>query len=403
MTSVIILVAVNAEANGEQRAFSNIAGEPAVERIIKAAGQADIGRIILVTGYRRERFRSLIDKYGLTEVYDPGYSRGPASYMKAATDALTSDEDGFFILPPSAAAVKSDIIDFILERRDQIEEQYDRKGKAMIFPCYYGKPGYPVYLPVSYKDEAAVIVGDPGFRHITADNIENVFYIETQSESVVMSTATEKGYRQVCHYCESGSVDENIYDLAKGHRFILIRHALVERPEEKVFFGQSDFRLSEEGIIQATKVAYAMQHGQYRTEHIYSSNLSRAADTAEIIREMSPVFRSVIYDRAFREISRGPWDSKLVSSVKEKYPNEFKQREENLFKFRFNDTCENYFDVEYRVLSAVKRILKNDPYMDFILVSHEAVMRVIETVLKHRDINAEWTSPLPCEVREFTL
>lgn len=92
-----------------------------------------------------------------------------------------------------------------------------------------------------------------------------------------------------------------------------------------------------------------------------------------------------------------------MSAVKEKYPEEFRQREENLFKFRFNDTCENYFDVEYRVLSAVKRILKDDPYMDFILVSHEAVMRVIETVLKHRDINAEWTPPVPCEVREFTL
>lgn len=161
MTSVIIPAAVNAEANGEQRAFCDIVGEPAVERIIKAAGQADIGRIIIVTGYRRERFRPLIDKYGLTEVYDPGYSRGPASYMKAATDILKSDEDGFFILPPSAAAVKSEILDFILERRDQIEEQHDRKGKTMIFPCYYGKPGYPVYMPTSYKDEAAVIVGDP--------------------------------------------------------------------------------------------------------------------------------------------------------------------------------------------------------------------------------------------------
>jgi len=229
---------------------------------------------------------------------------------------------------------------------------------------YYGKPGFPVYIPNAYKEQAVQIERDRELKQITAENIENIHYIETQSESTIMNIDTDKDYKKVRNYCETGSVDEDIHELARGHRFILIRHALVERPIEKVFFGQADFQLSAKGIEQAVKLGVQMQKGQYRTDHIYSSNLSRAVDTAEIIREISPVFRAVIYDKAFREISRGQWDSKLVSVVKERFPAEFARRENNLFKYRVDDSSENYYDVQYRVLSALKRILKDDKYMD---------------------------------------
>ncbi|MCI2061332.1 MAG: histidine phosphatase family protein [Eubacteriaceae bacterium] len=404
MIGAVILAAGYTARSGELKAMKPIGGEPAIERVIKTVREAGIDDIVIVTGYRRERLAEVIEKYHLKEAYDRGYARGVFSYVNAGIDAIAADNvEGFFLVPSDWPAIKAESIRLILAKKPLIEKEFDQQGKAILVPMYYGKPGFPVYIPNAYKEQAVQIERDRELKQITAENIENIHCIETQSESTIMNIDTDKDYKRVRRYCEAGSVDEDIHELAKGHRFILIRHALVERPIEKVFFGQSDFQLSAKGIEQATKLGIQMQKGQYRTDHIYSSNLSRAVDTAEIIREISPVFRAVIYDKAFREISRGQWDSKLVSVVKEHFPDEFAKRENNLFKYRVDDTSENYYDVEYRVLTALKRILKDDKYMDFILVSHEAVMRVIENTMKNRNINAPWTPPEPCEIRTFTL
>ena len=146
-----------------------------------------------------------------------------------------------------------------------------------------------------------------------------------------------------------------------------------------------------------------MQKMNIRTDHLYSSDLSRAGETAEIIREISPVLRLVIYNRAFREISRGQWDSKFVSVVKGAFPEEFAARERNLFKYRVDTKSENYFDVQYRVMSALSRLLRDDSHEDIVIVSHNVVMRVIEGTLIHDDVQAPWTEPAPCEIREFTV
>ena len=61
----------------------------------------------------------------------------------------------------------------------------------------------------------------------------------------------------------------------------LIRHGECEGNKEKRVKGHTDFPLNEIGILQANALAITLK--DKGIQHIYSSPLSRAATTAEII------------------------------------------------------------------------------------------------------------------------
>ena len=69
----------------------------------------------------------------------------------------------------------------------------------------------------------------------------------------------------------------------------IIRHGKTELNKAKVLQGRSDFPLNEEGIRQAEEAAARL--GDVTFAHVYSSPLSRAVQTAEIV---APQIRPVI-------------------------------------------------------------------------------------------------------------
>ena len=82
----------------------------------------------------------------------------------------------------------------------------------------------------------------------------------------------------------------------------IIRHGKTELNKAKVLQGRSDFPLNEEGIRQAEEAAARL--GDVTFAHVYSSPLSRAVQTAEIV---APQIRPVIDERLI-EMDYGPYE-----------------------------------------------------------------------------------------------
>ncbi|WNR42928.1 histidine phosphatase family protein [Paenibacillus roseipurpureus] len=82
----------------------------------------------------------------------------------------------------------------------------------------------------------------------------------------------------------------------------LIRHGVTEWNNLGKAQGVSDIPLNEEGIKQATALANRLSREEW--DIIFSSNLTRARQTAEIIRQ-SLVVESVFIDDRIREINCG--------------------------------------------------------------------------------------------------
>lgn len=99
-------------------------------------------------------------------------------------------------------------------------------------------------------------------------------------------------------------------------RLILVRHGESTWNAEGRFQGQSDPPLSEFGRRQAD--AFAEELADRGIREIYSSDLRRAAQTANALAERTDL--RVRLDRRLREIHQGLWEGRLRTEIKRKWP-----------------------------------------------------------------------------------
>ena len=203
----------------------------------------------------------------------------------------------------------------------------------------------------------------------------------------------------------------------------LIRHGETEGSEIKRYKGSIDVPLSEKGIEQIKKVAVFIKehlrlessakyqsylreiHGKKaearkrgsakgfqtpnfrlrrvaeetrlstsRLAAVYTSNLSRAVKSAEII--AMPYKLKPIQMKELRERSFGIWEGMSFTEIKERYPEEFSAWAGNPLKYSPIEG-ESTVEVEKRVMKAVNRILKKHKGDEIAIVSHGGVSRII--------------------------
>ena len=172
-------------------------------------------------------------------------------------------------------------------------------------------------------------------------------------------------------------------------RIFLIRHGQPEQHCGKIILGQYDTPLSETGEGEARQAAEKLLSEGARIKRIYSSNLLRAMQTAEIISGKLGIV-PIIPIVPFREMAMGKWDGELIEDIKAKFPEEFARRGEDIRNYRIPGG-ENFHDLSERVLKEFHRIKKEDfqdakeDPGDFVIVAHIGVLSVIIDDLKNRN------------------
>jgi len=148
-------------------------------------------------------------------------------------------------------------------------------------------------------------------------------------------------------------------------RFCLIRHGQTNWNIEGRYQGQSDAPLNETGRAQARDLGEKIQNNSFSA--IYSSDLSRARETAEII--ASFVNLPVSLDARLREINQGEWEGKHVSVIKTRYA--------HLWKLRTTDPAgvrcpggETINEVTQRMSSTLNELTLIYPESSVLIVSH---------------------------------
>ncbi|MGI6129366.1 MAG: histidine phosphatase family protein [bacterium] len=154
---------------------------------------------------------------------------------------------------------------------------------------------------------------------------------------------------------------------------LLIRHGITKYNRERRFQGQLDVPLSDEGRRQAQKLAQQFKPGQIQA--IYSSDLSRAKETAEIIAR-AIMLKIESYRPDLREICFGHWQGHTMDEVAELYP-------EELAIWRADRTYsaphggETYAQLADRGFKAVQEIAASHPGQTVAVVAHGALIRAV--------------------------
>ncbi|MDX1435731.1 MAG: histidine phosphatase family protein [Anaerolineales bacterium] len=155
--------------------------------------------------------------------------------------------------------------------------------------------------------------------------------------------------------------------------FLLIRHGQTDWNLEGRYTGQSDIPLNETGREQAQRAAAQLQ--QSPPDVIYSSDLKRARETAEII---GRAFRlPVATDPRLREIDQGEWEGMLFPDIKERFEQEFNRMRDDPFNVG-PPGGESVGQVWERVLASADEIAQSHPRQRVVLVSHGLALAIIK-------------------------
>lgn len=133
---------------------------------------------------------------------------------------------------------------------------------------------------------------------------------------------------------------------------ILIRHGESEGNHKDIYCGQMDFPLSELGHVQAEHTAAYLKEN-YKIDKIYSSDLSRAVQTAEPAAKRFGL--EILTDPGLRERSVGVWSGLPVQTVEVEYADlmaAMRRGEDNA-----PEGGERNSVVRQRVLASIDRIL----------------------------------------------
>lgn len=400
----LILAAGYSSRMGAFKPLLPIGDKTAIGMISSAMRKAGVQNMIGVSGYQREQLNSIFTSEGIVEAYNPNYDQGMfssikagiAKAMSACTDGIGAPEmpEGFFLMPVDCPLVPPEVFALILEKH---REEPD----AFIVPCYHGKKGHPLFIPKRYAEEILSYEDGGGLKAITNRHEDRLIRIEVDSEAVVLDMDTPEGYAEILdYYAGKRQSGRNLDEELRGKRLFLIRHGEILQHSEKIFLGQADIPLSEKGREQAAMAADSLRQQGVASSRIYTSDLSRTWETAEIIRYALNPRAVIITESRLRELSLGEWDGRLISEIREKYPEEYQRRGQNLVTYKHGNNSENFFDLQYRAIKGLQHILeqerKAEPYCrDIVIVSHSGVINVIISRLRHTTIEDEIRNHIP--------
>ncbi|MEA1872307.1 MAG: histidine phosphatase family protein [Chloroflexota bacterium] len=167
-------------------------------------------------------------------------------------------------------------------------------------------------------------------------------------------------------------------------KLILARHGETVWNVEKIYRGRTDVNLDEVGIKQAELLGKYLSNWELAA--IYSSPLSRARDTANIIARYQKI--GVQIAEGLIDFDYGEWQALPEQEAKRLYPSLLNEWHNNPHKVRMPGG-ESLEDVRKRAIEVVKDVLSN--YQGcVVLVSHRVVNKVLICSLLGLDNSYFW-------------
>ena len=169
----------------------------------------------------------------------------------------------------------------------------------------------------------------------------------------------------------------------------LVRHAETAWNVERRFQGQMDVPLSSIGHEQAARVADWLAAQQVQFTSIYSSDLRRAADTAQAIADATGIVPTL--SPSLRELNCGAWQGLSVFEVEERYPGQLERWREDVRAYALPGG-ESISQVQRRMCAYLSDIVVGAKGQAIIAVSHGAALSAYIAAINGWDLQETWDS-----------
>lgn len=161
-------------------------------------------------------------------------------------------------------------------------------------------------------------------------------------------------------------------------RIFLVRHGQTDDNIKNLMQGWKDTPLNETGKSQANQLISFFE--TQKIDIIYSSDLSRAYETARIIAKS--LNKQVFLDKQLREMYLGSWEGHSWQEIEAEF-SYFLGKPENEKNALNIHSGESYIEFQLRSFEVFKKIVKNHTSKNIMIVTHGGVIReIIARIMK---------------------
>ncbi len=168
-------------------------------------------------------------------------------------------------------------------------------------------------------------------------------------------------------------------------RIVLVRHGRTEWNKDRIFRGTADVPLDEQGRREAACARDWLEEEIFHGA--YSSPLSRAVETAEII--LRPHGLAPRKHDGLADLNYGEWQGKPNEEVMRNYPELYRQWRDAPHTVVFPGG-EGLAAVRQRSLAAVEEVASRHPGETVLLAAHRVVNKVLIAALLGLDDSRFW-------------
>lgn len=165
-------------------------------------------------------------------------------------------------------------------------------------------------------------------------------------------------------------------------RLHLIRHGQTDWNVEKRYQGSQDIPLNERGRLQAEEAKKALSDKAFAG--IYSSDLKRALETAEIISGE----QQIVTFAQLRETCYGSLEGKTLIEIEAKFGKPQPLDNQTILRNKIVPDMESGIEVINRVLPILELIAKKHQDQDVLVVTHGGVIRALLVYIANYDWSA---------------
>jgi probable phosphoglycerate mutase len=166
----------------------------------------------------------------------------------------------------------------------------------------------------------------------------------------------------------------------------IVRHGETDYNVKHITQGHTDSQLSGNGIKQAESLAEIFKDIQF--DIVYSSDLSRAKKTAEIIirnKNLSVNTSELLRERCYGQYDGRP-SSIFINENKEMFERIKTLSKLELRKLKFAQDIESDEEINNRMVTFLKGLNLTDKNQTILITTHGGIMRAF---LNHLDFNGE--------------
>uniref|UniRef100_A0A1I8P6R5 6-phosphofructo-2-kinase domain-containing protein n=1 Tax=Stomoxys calcitrans TaxID=35570 RepID=A0A1I8P6R5_STOCA len=330
-----------------------------------------------------------------TRVFNLGeYRRHATTAYKSHEFFRADNEEAMAIRNRCANQALHDSCEWLLSGQgsvavfDATNSTYDRR--QLIYDIVVKHHGFRLFFVESICDDPQIIeqnikevkVSSPDYVNMNTDLVVRDFLqriehyeeryqsIHEDKESHLSFMKVYNAGKKVVVYNNEGHVESRIvYYLMNIHitprTIYLTRHGESEHNLKGLIGGDSN--LSERGRLYGKALASYIEQQQIEGLRVWTSWMKRAIQTVADVKAPQERWK------ALNEIDAGHCEEMTYEQIKERFPEEFKARDQNKFAYRY-PRGESYEDLVARLEPVIMELERQG---NVLVVSHQAVLRCL--------------------------